>query len=36
MESDFETLPAIKYKNEIINAIRNNQIIIIVGEPGNQ
>lgn len=35
MESDFEILPVIKYKATIINAIRNNQIIIIVGQPGS-
>lgn len=34
-ENDFEILPVINYKNEILESVRNNQIIICVSETGS-
>lgn len=34
-EVDFDILPVIDYKDEILEKIRNNQIVIIIGETGS-
>jgi ATP-dependent RNA helicase DHX8/PRP22 len=35
VEQDFETLPVVSFKDEILAAVKNNQIVIIIGETGS-
>eukprot|EP01032_Pedospumella_encystans_P014530 gene14530-16679_t len=34
-EQDFETLPVVSFKGEILAAVKRSQIVIIIGETGS-
>jgi HrpA-like RNA helicase len=34
-ERDFDLLPVIEYKNEILQSIANNKVVIIISETGS-
>ena len=35
IEEDFDVLPVVSYRDELINAIKKNRIIICIGETGS-
>ena len=35
IEEDFDILPVVSYRDELINAIKRNRIIICIGETGS-
>lgn len=35
IECDYEVLPVVDYKEEILTAVRNHQIVIVIGETGS-
>ena len=35
IECDYEVLPVVDYRDEILTAVRNHQIVIVIGETGS-